>query len=73
LPVTQVNAVKDKGRANMIIFLIFVTIVGCPSTVVFVKYHKNSVKSTFMEDIMRGHVQYSKARQEQPTTTFKER
>jgi hypothetical protein len=73
LPVTQVNAAKDKGRAHMSIILIFVTIVGCLSTVLLAKYHKNSGKSTYTEDIMRGHAQYSKAHQEQLRTTFKER
>ena len=69
--VSQVNYAKDKGRAKMSIFLIFMTVVGCLFTINLAKHHKSSGKSTYSEDLNKQHAQYSKLHQEQIRNTEK--
>ena len=73
MPVSQVNSAKDKGRASFSIILIIVCVLGCLFTVLLAKYHKYSGKTTYTENLIKQHAQYSKMHQEQLRSTFKER
>ena len=65
------NFARDKGRARMSLILIFLTVVGCFSTVFLAKYHKSTGKSSYSEDLMNQHAQYSKMHRDQMRITQK--
>ena len=50
---------------------IFGTIFFCILTVLMAKAHKKANKSSFEEDLIHQHAQYSKSHQEALKTTYK--
>ena len=47
------------------------TVVGCLFTINLAKYHKSQGKSSYTEDLIKQHAEYSKAHREQMKITEK--
>ncbi len=62
---------RDKGRARATIIGIFGTVLFSLIIVLLAKAHKKANKSSFAEDLIHHHAEYSKTHQEAIKSTYK--